>query len=61
MAADHYANAGRRWALGAELVYRPIAAELIALSPHPLADHIVLDAGAGTGGPAGPLAGNNVA
>ena len=49
MTADHYANAGRRWALGAELVYRPIAAELIVLSPHPLAGHTVLDAGAGTG------------
>jgi ubiquinone/menaquinone biosynthesis C-methylase UbiE len=49
MTADHYANAGQRWALGAELVYRPIAAELIALSPHPLAGRTVLDAGAGTG------------
>jgi ubiquinone/menaquinone biosynthesis C-methylase UbiE len=49
MTGDHYANAGRRWALGAELVYRPIAAELIALSPHPLAGRTVLDAGAGTG------------
>jgi hypothetical protein len=27
MSADHYARSGRRWALGAELVYRPIAAE----------------------------------
>jgi len=61
MTADHYSAAGRGWATSAELVYGPIAAELIALSPHPLADHIVLDAGAGTGGPAGPLAGNNVA
>jgi hypothetical protein len=61
MTADHYAAAGRGWATSAELVYGPIAAELIALSPYPLADHIVLDAGAGTGGPAGPLAGNNVA
>jgi len=49
MTADHYADAGRRWALGAELVYGPIAAELIATSPHPLAGHTVLDAGAGTG------------
>ena len=56
MAADHYANAGRRWALGAELVYRPIAAELIALSPHPLAGHTVLDAGAGTGAASRALA-----
>jgi SAM-dependent methyltransferase len=49
MTADHYAGAGRGWATGAELVYGPIAAELIALSPHPLAGHTVLDAGAGTG------------
>ena len=49
MTADHYAAAGRGWATGAELVYGPIAAELIALSPHPLAGHTVLDAGAGTG------------
>lgn len=34
MTADHYAAAGRGWATGAELVYGPIAAELIALSPH---------------------------
>jgi ubiquinone/menaquinone biosynthesis C-methylase UbiE len=56
MPADHYASAGRRWALGAELVYRPIAAELIALSPHPLAGHTVLDAGAGTGAASSALA-----
>jgi SAM-dependent methyltransferase len=48
MTADHYAAAGRGWATGAELVHGPIAAELIALSPHPLAGHTVLDAGAGT-------------
>lgn len=30
MRTDHYARSGRRWALGAELVYRPIAAELKA-------------------------------
>ena len=47
--ADHYARSGERWALGAELVYGPIAAELIGTSPHPLAGRIVLDAGAGTG------------
>jgi len=47
--ADHYAGAGRRWALGAALVYGPIAAELVAMSPHPLAGRTVLDAGAGTG------------
>ena len=47
--ADHYARSGRRWALGAELVYGPIAAELVASSPRPLAGRVVLDAGAGTG------------
>ena len=47
--ADYYAGAGRRWALGAMLVYGPIAAELVAMSPHPLAGRTVLDAGAGTG------------
>jgi ubiquinone/menaquinone biosynthesis C-methylase UbiE len=47
--ADHYARSGERWALGAELVYGPIAAELVGSSPHPLAGRIVLDAGAGTG------------
>ncbi|MGH8993647.1 MAG: class I SAM-dependent methyltransferase [Acidimicrobiia bacterium] len=31
------------------LVYAPIAAEMVALSPHPLAGRTVLDAGAGTG------------
>ena len=36
MTADHYAAAGRGWATGAELVYGPIAAKLITLSPHPL-------------------------
>jgi ubiquinone/menaquinone biosynthesis C-methylase UbiE len=49
MRTDHYARSGRRWALGAELVYRPIAAELVAMSPHSLAGRTVLDAGAGTG------------
>jgi ubiquinone/menaquinone biosynthesis C-methylase UbiE len=49
MTADNYARSGRRWALGAELVYRPIAADLVAMSPHPLAGRTVLDAGAGTG------------
>jgi SAM-dependent methyltransferase len=46
---DYYARSGRRWAGGAELVYGPIAAELVAMSPHPLAGRTVLDAGAGTG------------
>jgi SAM-dependent methyltransferase len=49
VAADHYAASGTRWALGAELVYRPIAAALLATSPHRLSGRIVLDAGAGTG------------
>jgi hypothetical protein len=49
MTADHYAAAGRGWATSAGLVHGPIAAELIALSPHPLADHTVPDAGADTG------------
>jgi SAM-dependent methyltransferase len=49
VAADHYAASGTRWALGAELVYRPIAAALVATSPHRLSGHVVLDAGAGTG------------
>jgi SAM-dependent methyltransferase len=47
--ADYYAASGPRWALGAELVYRPIAAALVATSPHPLTGRTVLDAGAGTG------------
>ncbi len=47
--ADNYAGAGQRWAAGAMLVYGPIAAELVAMSPHPLAGRTVLDAGAGTG------------
>ena len=54
--ADHYAGAGRRWALGATLVYGPIAAELVAMSPHPLAGRTVLDAGAGTGAASSALA-----
>jgi hypothetical protein len=32
MTADHYARSGPRWALGAELVYGPIAAELVAMT-----------------------------
>jgi ubiquinone/menaquinone biosynthesis C-methylase UbiE len=47
--ADRYARSGERWALGAELVYGPVATELVASSPHPLTGRIVLDAGAGTG------------
>ena len=47
MKADHYAGAGSRWPLGATLVYGPIAAELVAMSPHPLAGHTDADADAG--------------
>lgn len=49
MSVDHYAGAARRWAQGATIVYRPIAGQLLATSPHPLAGRVVLDAGAGTG------------
>jgi len=59
MTADHYAAAG--WATGAELVYGPIAAELIALSPHPLVGNTVLDAGAGTGAASRALAAQPIA
>ena len=54
--ADRYAGAGPRWARGATLVYGPIAAELVAMSPHPLAGRTVLDAGAGTGAVTAALA-----
>jgi SAM-dependent methyltransferase len=54
--ADPYARSSRRWALGAELVYAPIAAELVAMSPHPLTGRTVLDAGAGTGAVSAALA-----
>jgi SAM-dependent methyltransferase len=53
--ADRYAGAGQRWAHGATLVYGPIAARLVAMSPHPLAGRTVLDAGAGTGAVAAAL------
>ena len=49
MTADRYADTGRRWALGAELVYAPIGAELVATCPHPLGGRTVLDAGASGG------------
>ncbi|HEV2371423.1 MAG TPA: class I SAM-dependent methyltransferase [Streptosporangiaceae bacterium] len=49
MRTDRYVHSGRRWADGAELVYGPLAAELLSLSPHPLTGRTVLDAGAGTG------------
>ncbi len=56
MSADPYAGANRRWALGASLAYGPIAAELVAMSPHRLAGRRVLDAGAGTGAASAALA-----
>jgi SAM-dependent methyltransferase len=49
VSVDHYDGAARRWAEGASIVYRPIAGQLLATSPHPLAGRVVLDAGAGTG------------
>jgi methyltransferase family protein len=49
MTRDPYVRAAGRWAHGAELVYRPIATELLASCPHPLAGRTVLDVGAGTG------------
>jgi SAM-dependent methyltransferase len=49
MSADNYTGAARRWAEGASLVYRPIAEQLLTISPHPLRGRVVLDAGAGTG------------
>ena len=49
MTVDHYAGAARRWASGAALVYGPIAQQMVAMSPHPLAGRVVLDSGAGTG------------
>jgi SAM-dependent methyltransferase len=49
VAVDQYEGTGARWRSGATLVYGPIAAELVALSPHALTGHTVLDVGAGTG------------
>ncbi len=49
MTVDHYAVAGRRWAQGASLVYRPIAAQLIDRAAHSLRGRLVVDAGSGTG------------
>ncbi|MDD7968711.1 class I SAM-dependent methyltransferase [Actinomycetospora lemnae] len=46
---DRYAATARGWATGASRVYGPLAAELVAAAPHPLAGRRVLDAGAGTG------------
>ncbi|HVV77823.1 MAG TPA: class I SAM-dependent methyltransferase [Mycobacteriales bacterium] len=49
MTVDHYAGAAKRWAEGATIVYRPIAHDLLAASPHRLTGRTVVDAGAGTG------------
>lgn len=49
MSVDRYAGAAGRWAEGATIVYRPIAGQLLATTPHPLAGRVVLDTGAGTG------------
>lgn len=55
MSVDHYAGAARRWALGATIVYGPIARELLSTTPHSLAGRTVLDVGAGTGVAGQPL------
>lgn len=49
MSDDHYAGSARRWADGATIVYAPIARQLVAGSRRPLAGHLVMDVGAGTG------------
>jgi ubiquinone/menaquinone biosynthesis C-methylase UbiE len=54
---DYYGASGQRWVSGATLVYGPIAAQLVAMSPHSLAGRTVLDAGAGTGAASAALAG----
>ena len=46
---DPYAGVAPTWDVDAARVYRPIAADLVAAAPHPLAGRLVLDAGAGTG------------
>jgi nicotinamidase-related amidase len=46
---DPYAGVAPTWDSDAARVYGPIAADLVAATPHPLAGRIVLDAGAGTG------------
>ena len=46
---DHYAGVAPDWDAHAARVYGPIAAELVAATPHPLRGRMVLDAGAGTG------------
>ena len=46
---DRYAGTAAGWANSAARVYGPIAGDLVAAVPHPLAGATVLDAGAGTG------------
>ena len=46
---DFYAGAAPGWAAGATKVYGPLARDLVAHSPHPLQQRLVLDVGAGTG------------
>jgi SAM-dependent methyltransferase len=46
---DRYAGAAQGWATAASRVYGPIARDLVAAVPQPLAGATVLDAGAGTG------------
>ena len=48
-AVDPYSDAVHGWATGAQLVYQPLAAELVSRAPHPLRGRLVLDVGAGTG------------
>lgn len=47
--ADHYAGAAEGWAGPVARVYGPLARDLVAAVPFPLAGSTVLDAGAGTG------------
>ncbi len=41
---DPYAGVAPTWDADAVRVYGPIAADLVAAAPHPLAGHVVLDA-----------------
>lgn len=47
-APDRYARAAAGW-VDASRVYRPLAEELVRRSPVPVAGHVVLDVGTGTG------------
>jgi SAM-dependent methyltransferase len=46
---DHYAGTAEGWARSVSRVYGPLARDLVAATPHPLAGQVALDAGAGTG------------